>query len=583
MEPSSEMFETIMYPTAAFPSPVPRVEGVSSDFDNSALNPRNRLNSLVLPKDLQWRIDDGDVDGVRFFAVPLFAIGKPPLRIDVYIPGQSLHPVALKQTLDSHKTLTTSGPQLTKLGICRLILQRLHAWPASYGDFEFVYWSLPFGSRIIFGDIRADINSIPIIIEPFYEVERQWLSMSQLRDSWQLSEYQCPPVLDHSELQLQRQIHEAISIVKISSHPQSETFVFKSVSTDVKYLYHELKVLLTLEPHRHIIQRPLYVVTKRCAFGGKIGVCGFVLKYYPLGSLRHALEDEQASGMLQLRDKIRLARQILAALVHIQKSSLRFYTGIKPNNIVLSQCQGVTEAVLIDFEQRSAWCSWSPPEVYYVEFLEILASSKRLPEDTRRKYSKVLEQFIPEWSPHKRKARYTESGQGYARVWQTMSSRHQESAQVYMFGKLLWCLFENVGFPSNYITVETFREKMSDHPFPEFRRCPPQLRDCITRCTAGAPERKGRQPYVVRVGDMLYRRIAGSSAADMSCSPEEVQAAARTWWADEIREAERYVSACTRREEEGPELAAAEILRSIDERPTFHEMDELLAEIEMNT
>ncbi|KAI0107585.1 hypothetical protein GGR51DRAFT_559391 [Nemania sp. FL0031] len=580
MEPSSEMFETIMYPTAAFASPLARVVDGSSDFENSALNPRTRLDSLELPKDLQWRIDDGDVDGVRFFAVPLFAIGKPPLRIDVYIPGQSLHPVALKQTLNSHKTLTTSGSQISKLGICRLILQKLHTWSASYDDFETVYWSLPFGSRIIFGAIHADTNSIPVVIEPFYEVERQWLSMSQLRGLWQLSEDQWPPVLDHGELQLQRQIHEAISIVKVSSHPQSETFVFKSVSTDVKYLYHELKVLLTLEPHRHIIQRPLYAVTKRCAFGGKIGVCGFVLRYYPLGSLRHALEDEETSGMLQLRDKIRIARQILSALIHIRSSSLRFYTGIKPNNIVLSQYQGVSEAVLIDFEQRSAWCSWSPPEVYYVEFLEILASSNRLDEDTRRKYSRILEQLIPGWSPHKRKARYTESGQGYARVWQAMSSTHQESAQVYMFGKLLWCLFENVGFPSNYITVETFREKLSDQPFPEFRRCPLQLRDCITRCTAGAPERKGRQPYVVRVGDKLYRRMKGSPAADMNCSPEDVQAAARAWWEDEIQEAERYVAASTRQGKEEPEPGTAEILKSIDERPTFQELDDLLAGIE---
>ncbi|KAJ8126059.1 hypothetical protein O1611_g7579 [Lasiodiplodia mahajangana] len=580
MEPSSEMFETIMYPTAAFAPPPSRVADASPDFESSALNPRNRLDSLELPKDLQWTIDDGDVDGVRFFAVPLFAIGKPPLRIDVYIPDQNLHPFALKQTLNSHKTLTTSGPQLTGLGICRLILQKLHTWSASHDDFEAVYWSLPFGSRIIFGGIHADINSIPIIIEPFYEVERQWLSINQLRDLWKISEDRWPSVLDHSELQLQRQIHEAISIVKISSRWQSETFVFKSVSTDVKYLYHELKVLLTLEPHRHIIQRPLYIVAKKCSFGGKIGVCGFVLQYYPLGSLRHALEDQHTSGMLQARDKVRLARQILAALIHIQKSSLKFYTGIKPNNIVLSRSQGITEAVLIDFEQRSAWCSWSPPEVYYVEFLEVLANSKRLDEATRSKYSKILEQFIPGWSPHKRKARYTESGQGYARVWQAMSPAHQESAQVYMFGKLLWCLFENVGFPSNYITVETFREKMSDHPFPEFRRCPLQLRDCITRCTAGAPERKGRQPYVVRVGDKLYRRVKGSSAADMNCGPEDVQAAARAWWEDEIKKAERYVAACTRRENEEPELGAAEILRSIDERPTFQELHDLLAKIE---
>jgi hypothetical protein len=519
------MFEQIIYPTAAFTSTLPNVTGPgasSADFNNSALNPRNRVDSLDLTENLQWRIDEGDADGIRFFAVPLFAIGKPPLRIDIYIPGHNFHPPALARTLDCHKTLTTTGggAELSRLGICRLILRRLHAWSStlSYPDFESVYWTLPFGSRIILGEVRADPDSIPVIIEPYYEVERQWLSLSKLREIWapMIPDDRWPPVIDHGELQLQRQIHEAISIVKISSHhhqQKSELFVFKSVSTDVKYLYHELKALLTLDPHQNIVKRPLYVVTKRCAFGGKVGVCGFVLVYYPIGSLRHALENEQTTPTLGLRDKFRLARQVLSALIHVQSSPLEFYTGLKPNNIVLSrspQDDGtmMTDAVLIDFEQRSTSCAWSPPEVYYVEFLEILAGSDRVDEGTRTKYVALLQQFMPPgWSLHKRKGRYEESGLGYARVWQIMGSRQRESAQVYMFGKLLWCLFEGVGFPSNYVTVETLREKISGHPFPEFRRCPPRIRDCITQCTAGAPERKGRQHYVVRVRDRLYRGL----------------------------------------------------------------------------
>ncbi|KAI1326689.1 hypothetical protein F5Y16DRAFT_225352 [Xylariaceae sp. FL0255] len=581
MDPCSEMLASVMYPTAIFAPPLTDSPDASLDFGISALNPRNRLDSLQLPADLQWRIDDGDIDGIRFFAVPFFAIGKPPLRIDVYIPGHSLHPAALKETLSSHKALTVSGSRLAKLGICCLILQRLHLWSSSYDNFEAVYWSLPFGSRIIFGSICADLESIPVVIEPFYEIERQWLSVKKLQELWPNLEGRWPPLLDHSELQLKTQIHEAITLVTISSHSQPETFVFKSVSTDVKYFYHELKNLLTIEPHPHIIQRPLYVVTKQCAFGGKVGVCGFIHKYYPLGSLQRALEDDQGHLLSQAHDKIRIARQILSALIHIQRSPLEFYSDIKPNNILLSDHHGKAQVVMIDLEQRGAWRSWSPPEVHYIEFLEIVAHSKLVDEDTRRKYSKLMEQYIPGWSPPRRKARYTGSNQGYSQVWKALSPQRQEAAQVYMFGKLLWCLFEDIGFPSNYVTPETFREKISDLPFPEFRKSPALVRDCINQCTAGALERKGCYPRVVRVGDKLYRRLPGSSLADTECTFADVQAEARAWWRDEIRQGELYVAAWTGvlGEDGNGTDDAAELLKSIEERPSFQELDGKLATI----
>jgi hypothetical protein len=63
----------------------------------------------------------------------------------------------------------------------------------------------------------------------------------------------------------------------------------------------------------------------------------------------------------------------------------------------------------------------------------------------------------------------------------------------------------------------------------------------------------------------------------MACSAEDVKAAARAWWEDEIREAEMYIAALMGQDSS---LSAAEILRSIDERPTFGELDDLLAGLE---
>lgn len=159
--------------------------------------------------------------------------------------------------------------------------------------------------------------------------------------------------------------------------------------------------------------------------GGRLRVRARILPHrLPTSGPRN----EQTTATLGLTDKFRLARQVLSASIHVQGSPLELYTGIKPNDIVLSrppQDDGttITDAVLIYFEQRSAWCSWSPPEVYYLEFLKILAGLDRVDEGTRAKYVRLLQHFMPlGWSPHKRKGRYEESGLGYTCVWQAMGS-----------------------------------------------------------------------------------------------------------------------------------------------------------------
>lgn len=593
MDPTSSMFESVMYPTALFTKPL-RYHGTpvrsdSNSHETSQSNPKNRLNSLDLPKDLQWRIDDADADGTRFFAVPTFALGKPPLRVDVYIPDQLHHPAGLRAVLQSHKALLVGGGELAKLGISRPILQRLHSWSATYddGDLESTYLSLPFGSRIVLDAISSDINKTPVHLVPNYDIERQWLTVAELQDLWHLTPNQWPQILDYSSLQLDCQIHEAISVVRLAHLPDdASTFAFKSVSSDVKYFYHELHALLTMSPHCNIMSSPLYVVTKQCRFGGRTGVCGFVLPFYPLGTVRDALQRAPQSSPIPrfpLSDRLRWARQVLSALSHIRNSPMGFYTDLKPNNILLSASpSGSIDTLLVDFEQRGSWYSWSPPEIYYIEYLEILSTSPLVPLPDRTHYTTILKSHLPSWIPHSRRARYSASstpsrGGGFSQPWNSLLPREQESAQVFMLGKLLWCLFESVGFPNSCVTVETFREEPSDLSFPAFRRTPTALRDCVRRCTVGAPEWRGRLPYVVRVGERLFPRGMSGQGGEGEGTAEQTLEAARGWWRDEVREAERFVAARVRRREGCEDPGDEELLGFLEERPSLAEVEGMLA------
>lgn len=575
------MFEAVTYPTALHAPDLDDYHGEKGDdnWERSMTNPKNKPCSLDLPHNLKWRMDGGDADGTRFFAIPTFAIGRPPLRVDIYIPDQLKHPKALRETLQSHKTLITSGQELANLGLSRLILKRLHSWSNSDPDFEGAYSTLPFGSRIVLEEIRSDLNHIPVHFIPRHDIERSWLTMQELQDMWQLHESQWPPLLDHDMLRLESQVHEAISLVQISRNPESETYAFKSISTDIKYFYHELKMLLTMPPHPHIISRPLYVVTKRCLFGGKVGVCGFILRYHPLGTLRDALSHQSSlqGCPCPLSDRLRWARQITSALLHLQATPVKFYTDLKPNNILLSQFDDGLGTVLVDFEQRGSWYSWSPPEVYYVEYLEMLATTSSNKSETNH-YTTLLQSYIPDWTPHNKKARYNNSVQGYSRAWLALSPQEQEAAQVFMVGKLLWCLFEGTGSPNSCVTVETFREEPCSLAFPEFRHTPHRLRDCIRQCTSGAPEWSGRLSFVVRVGDKLFPRGRTGQSGEPEGTANETQEAARDWWRQEINAAEKLLAARVRQRNGKGGGNDTEALQFLHQRPSLKEVYDILQE-----
>jgi hypothetical protein len=476
-----------------------------------------------------------------------------------------------------------AGKDLEGVGLCRLILQRLHLWLEGLGGrcCEEAYMAMPFGSRIILDDIRPRVDHIPIYLTPNHDVESQWLSVRRLQAMWQLPECQWPPILDHADLQLIAQVHEAISFVHVRDSPEhTEVLAFKSVSSDVKYMYHELKTLLTMKPHRHVVSPPLYVVTKKCRFGGRSAVCGFIMKVLPHGTLRDVLgTTKTGSPPPSLNDRLQWTKQILSALKHIRSTPARFYTDLKPNNIMFRDTDGAKEIVLIDFEQRGSWFSWSPPEVYYVEYLELLVSSGECSGQDCENYYNLLTQYMKDWKPRTRNNRYVDSTYGFSQAWGSLTRDEAEAAQVFMVGRLLWCIFEGIPFPNSCATVEIFREEQSDQSFPEFRLTPDPLRECIRRCTSGSPEWAGRLPSVVRSGDKLFPRGRTGRNGEPAGSSLETQESAREWWRQEINAAQRFLAARIRQRQGFASKQDDQITAFMFQRPSLENVESVIAQL----
>ncbi|OCL13460.1 hypothetical protein AOQ84DRAFT_415049 [Glonium stellatum] len=561
------MFDAVLNPTAIYGSPLlERDEDTlaSSNWESSYLNPKNRVESLSPPNHPKWRLDGVDVDGTRFFAVPTFALGHPPLRIDVYIPSQDQYPASLRQILQQSSTLLLGSKQATRLGISQHVLRALEFWSGQLPNFQSLYNEMPFGCRIDIYTICSDIRKMNICFFPTYEVEQQLCSVKTLQEMWNIPPANWPEAVNLTELQMQFQLHEAITLVRIPTRHPLETFVFKSLVRDVKYLYHELKIFISTEPHPNIIPRPLYVVTKNCRFGGKVGICGFILPYYPLGTLRDKLFQSR-SGIIpsiSLQDQFRWARHITQALIHVNNSAPGFYPDLKPDNVLLNARNGILDVMLIDLEQRGGWFSWSPPEVAYIEYQEYIATRVEC-EPVKNKCKALLCALIPGWQPLTQDDRYRNSEQGFSSAWLSLTQTEREAAQVFMLGKLFWCIFESMASINCGIGIEIFREQDWEHRFPEFRATPMELRELIRSCTAGAPEWKGKHRNIVRHGtnffsvERLGKEFPEGSAA-------ETKEAARRWWREEVRSAKRFLENRAKNKETIQRPRLVEVLEAVE-------------------
>ena len=258
------------------------------DWESSPLNPKNRPECLEIDRS-RWRIDGATRCGSCFFVVPLDLLPSlKPTRIFIFVPDQGEWPPALRTCLDSSlSAVLRDGVAISRLGISRHICRALDHQCLRDPNFLQRYSRLPFGSQLLFENIAADVSQMRLRVVPNHNLESRSLSIESLKQQWsdQATALSSLPILDISSLAVVQLLHDTIAIVDVHSDLISGTMIFKSAMDNFDHLYHELCLLLAIPSHTHIMPHPEALVTKRVSFGGKKGIMGFLLPYFPCGSI----------------------------------------------------------------------------------------------------------------------------------------------------------------------------------------------------------------------------------------------------------------------------------------------------------
>ncbi|KAM7223112.1 hypothetical protein V8F06_001668 [Rhypophila decipiens] len=443
-------------------------------WQDSALNPKNRVDSFPAIEATRWRIDGAATFKTRFYAIPLDLLDSgclPPLRIDVFVPDQGNYSPALRHTLDATTGVPlTHPPAISALGISRYICRVLDNYCAQNPSFLSRYRRLPYGSRVVVSHIDSDLGNVDVSIEPNYALEGLATSLASLHQAWARQDIPAarwPPNLDLSDLCLIRQLHDSVSLVKVlrcKERPQLQgmTAVFKSGSDDFHHVLHELNLLLTIPPHSNIVGPPLATVTKKSSFGGKQGVYGLLLPYLPSGSLRDKLPAYSFAQRLDTATKISWCTQVTSALIHLFEKGRTFYSDLRPDNVLLDN-QG--QAVLCDLEQRGSWHEWCPPEVLYPQYVENLLNNQQGSKTPA--WDSLIAAYV-----RKRPTQVGETSFIHSknRPWFALSRQSQEKAMVYTLGLFIYCVFEGLSSVRPSLAYRFPIEPVIN--FPDFCRTP---------------------------------------------------------------------------------------------------------------
>ncbi|KAK0615152.1 hypothetical protein B0T17DRAFT_476251, partial [Bombardia bombarda] len=520
----------------------------------SALNPANRVDVLptTTASSSKWRIDGAATFKTRFFAVPLELMRSnrlSPLRIDVFLPDQGDYPSALRQSLDASTGVPLQHPPaVAALGISRYLCRLLDHYCAQHPTFLEGYQRLPFGSRIIIADVVVNIAQAKLEVEPNYSLEGAATSFPVLKQLWtnEIATDQWPPAIDIFSLRTVRQVHDSVTLVRIEEfidRPELEGHlaIFKSGTDEFHHMLHELKLLLTIPPHPNIIGQPLAVVTKKCGFGGKQGVFGFLIPYLPAGSIRDILPAVRADDPLAVRRGLKWCKQLTSALIHVWKEGGTFYSDLRPDNVLLNapdtSASGSPDydVVLCDFEQRGNWHEWCAPEILYPQYLENLRNNRRRFKDST--WDSVIEAYTRYRPPVSGETRVSSRN----RPWFSLSKENQEKAMVFSLGLFLYCVFEGLSTVSPSLPYSFSSDP--DIAFPQFRRTPVPIRELIERCTADSPLWRAedvRPKRIVRKEGLLF----SDYCVDSECLPRQtahtVLSTARQSWSYELEKARQF-------------------------------------------
>ncbi|KAK3682998.1 hypothetical protein B0T22DRAFT_433759 [Podospora appendiculata] len=539
------------FPSEEVPPPSPSLS--ASLWESSALNPKNRVDSLPEAGASRWRIDGAATFKTRFFVVPLDLLETdqlPPLRIDVFLPDQVDYPPALRETLEAASGVPVqNAASVAALGISRYLSLILDKHCARNRDFLDKYRRLPFGSSLLIRSLVPTIDQVDLLVEPNYYLEQKATSLPVLRRLWatDIADDAWPPTMDIFQLSTVRQIHDTVTLVRIREcrvkpELQGQLAIFKSGTDEFDHVLHELKFLLRLPRHPNIVDRPIAIITKKCGFGGKQGVFGFLIPYMPAGSIRDILPEARRRGTLDDDQKLSWCRQVTAALVHVWEAGGTFYSDLRPDNVLLASAGSTgsysqpDRLVLCDFEQRGNWHEWCPPEILYPQYLENLRSNRRRFRDAS--WDRLIASFT-EYRPVNAHETFVHSKN---RPWFSLSRGGQEKAMSFCLGLFMYCVFE--GLSTVQPSMPYSFPLDPEIAFPEFRSTPPPVRELIRWCTVDAAHWRDKTVSVprrvVRVRGRLYPDDNLSLDADTKQTAGIVLNVAQESWENEIEQARLF-------------------------------------------
>lgn len=366
MELSTRTIRDVIHPTAIFCDTNDNdrenneSKPVDPSWENSRLNPKNRIDSLEPPKHPLWRIDGCAGLGTHFYAIPLFLREMSPMRVDLFIDESIAEAPEIRELLDMDTVFhTRDRVRLQRQGICSYILRALQAWTMKGGRdiVEALYNDGPFGSRIYFSNLPLKVEDVDVKINYFHELERHQKTVQDLAHLWKGTVKSIPPTVDINKLVFVKQLHDSVCVVQYRSDSKGtkapEWWVMKALTTEtsLEYMYHELRVLLTMPPHPNIISSPRRLVTKTSSLlKHQEKVVGFLVPFYSGGGLRDELPLLRLQGLLRVEDQTRWAKDICSGLLHIRYQASSFYPDLRLDQIVFPA--GKRRPIILDFEQR---------------------------------------------------------------------------------------------------------------------------------------------------------------------------------------------------------------------------------------
>ncbi|KAM5530199.1 hypothetical protein V8D89_016135 [Ganoderma adspersum] len=307
---------------------------------------------------------DGDEDGLVLFTVK--CVFAPAETRIAYVAFTANHDVP--DAAENKVSMWDHDNDAKDRAAYREAMDELSAVPR-----DALLWPASGIAIFTLSTVNGSVHLVPGMLKSMKDMETQWLpslpSIDTISDHtlsaaiYDINDIVAVDLLDGGS-------RDAILAV-LRGQPATRYVAFR-IPTGAGYVYHyygrlaegilnEMSFLRTIPPHPHIISPPVGYISR--VHNGKRVLCGYLLKYYPGGSLG---QPERFGAPIATR--IKWAYQVASGLHHLHHVAHTYHGDIKLDNVVLDE-NG--DAVLIDLEQGRANEEHAAPELHAASLVSV--------------------------------------------------------------------------------------------------------------------------------------------------------------------------------------------------------------------